>query len=132
MNMKKGSLMIEALVALVIIILAAGMAFVPSWTLLKKAKENESMIELSEIALNKCEELIYKNVSSIVEEATNVYYNGKIYSISIKKVNNINKNNFVVKSSYDELIFKNYTSVIIKVSTNDGKYIETQVVPQQW
>ena len=132
MNMKKGSLMIEALVALVIIILAAGMAFVPSWTLLKKAKENESMIELSEIALNKCEELIYKNVSSIVEEATNVYYNGKIYNISIKKVNNINKNNFVVKSSYDELIFKNYTSVIIKVSTNDGKYIETQVVPQQW
>lgn len=132
MNMKKGSLMIEALVALVIIILAAGMAFVPSGTLLKKAKENESMIELSEIALNKCEELIYKNVSSIVEEATNVYYNGKIYSISIKKVNNINKNNFVVKSSYDELIFKNYTSVIIKVSTNDGKYIETQVVPQQW
>ncbi|OOC43522.1 hypothetical protein [Thermosipho sp. 1074] len=127
--MKKGSLLVEALVTLIIITFAFGIAFLPSWNLLKKTKENSELIKMSEILLNKCEEYTYFSVSNIVAGTFTEEYNGEVYKITILKKHL--ESNFNVYSNYSEIIYPIITVVTIRVE-KDGKYIEAQVVPQQW
>ncbi|MBB6062291.1 hypothetical protein HNP65_000713 [Thermosipho japonicus] len=130
--MKKGSLLVEALVTLIIIVFAFGVAFVPSWSLLRKTKENSELISLEELLLNKCEELTYLNVSSIVPQENYEEYNGVKYKVSISKKNIESSDIFTLTSDSTFITFPEITIVTVRVETEDGKYIETQVVPQQW
>ncbi|ABR30757.1 hypothetical protein SU69_04575 [Thermosipho melanesiensis] len=129
--MKKGSLLVEVLITLTIIVFAFSIAFVPSWNLVKKTKENSQLIKMSEILLNKCEEYSYQNVSSIIPGTFNEYYDGENYKIVISKNSTKTQENFNVYSGYDEIIYPVITIVSVRVE-KDGKYIEAQVVPQQW
>lgn len=130
--MKKGALFIEALITLVIIIFAFGIAFVPSWNLMKKTKENEELLNLKEILLNKCEEYTYLNASSIPPQITKELYKGKEYTIKISKETISSKDLYTVTSNSTYIIYPDIVVLTIRVISESGKYIEAQVVPQQW
>lgn len=130
--MRKGSLIIESLVALLIIAMSVGIAYVPTGNLLKKSLENRYLIELSNILLNEAETLTYMNASSISSETFKKIYNNREYTIQIiKKTENL-KDKITMVSNEKGIIFSDIIVVTVRVVAPDGKYIETQVVPQQW
>ncbi|MDK2886705.1 MAG: hypothetical protein PWP54_1268 [Thermosipho sp. (in: thermotogales)] len=129
--MRKGSLIIESLVALLIIAMSVGIAYVPTGNLLKKSLENRYLIELSNILLNEAETLTYMNASSISSETFKKIYNNREYTIQIiKKTENL-KDKITMVSNEKGIIFSDIIVVTVRVVAPDGKYIETQVVPQQ-
>ncbi len=85
MKNRKGSLLVDALVGILIISLSIGIAYVPSYFLLRRSQENWVKMELAELILNKCEELVYKNASSITSSTTQENYKGKTYKLTITR-----------------------------------------------
>ncbi|MBO8161233.1 MAG: hypothetical protein H0Z24_06310 [Thermosipho sp. (in: Bacteria)] len=130
--MKKGALFVESLVALLIIAMSIGIAYVPTWKLLKKSLENRYLIELSDILLNEAETLTYKDASTISSGTFKKTYNNKEYTIQITKKTESLKDKITMVSTKPGIIFSDIVVITIRVIAPDGKYIETQVVPQQW
>ncbi|SHH28987.1 hypothetical protein [Thermosipho atlanticus] len=129
--MKKGSFIVETLVALLIIAMAVGIAIVSTGNLLKKSLENRHLIELSNILLNETETLTFMDVSLIPTGTSKITYNDREYTIEItKEIENLEDMIYMV-SNNQNIIFSDIVVVKVRVTAPDGKYIETRVVPQQ-
>lgn len=142
--MKIGSLLVEALVAILIVSLAIGISMVSSYNLLKKTYENRVILNMSELLINKCEELITLNQSQIFEKSETITYKGQQYTVSIKKLiknlapnfkyftYNKSTNTYTNVSKPQDITVNSVTILVVRITDSKGKYIETQVVPQQW
>lgn len=130
---QKGSLIVEALISLVIIAMAVGIGMLPTFYILKKTEENAALIDLSEVLLNECEEKVFSNVSNIAEENKEIIYKGRKYRIVVTKTNVEEGGKYRIEKHSDKLFINDVTFVTVRVvEEKSGRYIEAQVVPQQW
>ncbi|MGB9613943.1 MAG: hypothetical protein ACP5KD_04840 [Fervidobacterium sp.] len=142
--MKPGSLLVEALIAILITSLAIGVSMVSSYNLLKKVYENRIILNMLELLINKCEEISTLNQTQIFENTQSITYKGQQYTISVKKVStdlssnfkyfnyNQSSNTYTSVSKPPNIKTNPVTVVVIRVTDSKGRYLETQVVPQQW
>ncbi len=137
--MSKGSLLVDAMIAMIIISMALVVAYVPSFFLLKKTAENQLKMDLMELLLNKSEEYVFKNASSIPLTPQTFYenYKGKTYKLTIEATTVRHEFNIegLQGNEYSEYLVTNLEVrfVTIMVSTQDGKaFVRATVVPQQW
>ncbi|HPT59614.1 MAG TPA: hypothetical protein PLD16_07265 [Fervidobacterium sp.] len=129
---KHGSLLAEALVALLIISFAMSIALVSSWNLMKISQESQAKMDLSELLFNTCEEIVHKELSSIQFGQENKEYKGETYSISVtKNPENIGQK-FSPSSNSANLVAATITSVTIRVQAKNGNFVEAVVIPIQW
>ncbi|HOJ94389.1 MAG TPA: hypothetical protein PK390_04055 [Fervidobacterium nodosum] len=142
---RKGSLLVEALIAILIIGMAIGISLVSSYNILKKAYENRIILNMSELLLNKCEEIVTLNQSQIFEGTTSINYKGQEYKITIGKnvvtltdINyryfnyNPNTNQYTPTQKDPQIVNSPIIVVTVKITDSKGRYVETKVVPQQW
>lgn len=142
--LKKGSLLVEALVAILIISMAIGISMVSSYNLIRKAYENRMLLDMVQVLLNQCEEMLATNISMIFDTTKTVSYGSNQYTVNISKQTiNIspnfkfyrhvqNTNTYTPISKPSEVIIQNITAVKIRITDIKGRYVETFVVPQQW
>lgn len=134
--MRKGSLLVEALVALIIIMFSVGIATVSSYNLLRKSYENQALVELSDVLLNECEKLLTMNIFQIYDRTEEITYHGKKFTLRITKKTENFSNNFIL-SPDGEAVTVNTSGlsgigvVVVRVSDSKGRYVETRVVPKQ-
>ncbi|AMW32880.1 MULTISPECIES: hypothetical protein [Fervidobacterium] len=136
--MRKGSLLVEALVAMIIITFSIGIAMVSSFNLLQKSYENQALVELGDILLNECEKIITQNQSQISDSSKQIEYHGKKFTVTITRKTVNYRGKFIQTSEPADTTPLNMSSlantvvVIVRVTDSKGRYIETRVVPKQW
>ncbi|WP_448376931.1 hypothetical protein [Fervidobacterium sp.] len=134
--MRKGSLLVEALVALIIIMFSVGIAMVSSYNLLRKSYENQALVELSDVLLNECEKILTMNILQIYDKTVEITYHGKKFTLRITKKTENFSNNFILSPDGEAVTLNtsglsNIGVVIVRVSDSKGRYVETRVVPKQ-
>ncbi len=139
---KKGSLFVEALIAILIVSMAIGIGLVSSYNLLRKASENRIILNMSEILLNECEQILSLNQSQIYNGTKTVSYSGENYTVTITrevkslsskfKFYRFNGTSYTEVSKPKPLVINNIVFIIVRVTDSKGRYVETKVVPQQW
>lgn len=139
---RNGSLLVEALIAILIVSMAIGIGLVSSYNLLRKASENRIILNMSEILLNECEQILSLNQSQIYDGTKTVSYGGENYTVTITrevkslsskfKFYQFNGINYAEVSKPTPLVINNVVFVIVRVTDSKGRYVETKVVPQQW
>ncbi|SDH48422.1 hypothetical protein SAMN04488510_11642 [Fervidobacterium changbaicum] len=137
-SLRKGSLLVEALVAMIIITFSIGIAMVSSFNLLQKSYENQALVELGDILLNECEKIITQNQSQISDSSKQIEYHGKKFTVTITRKTVNYRGKFIQTSEPADTTPLNMSSlantvvVIVRVTDSKGRYIETRVVPKQW
>ncbi|MFN6992198.1 MAG: hypothetical protein ACK4MM_05705, partial [Fervidobacterium sp.] len=125
--LKKGSLLIEALVAILIISMAVGISMVSSYNLTRKVYENKMVLDMVQVLLNQCEEVLATNSSKIFDTTKTVSYGSNQYTVNISKIVNIspkfkfyrhvqNTNTYTLISKPSDVVIQNITIVKIKVT----------------
>jgi Tfp pilus assembly protein PilV len=133
---RKGSLLVEALVALIIIMFSVGIAMVSSYNLLRKSYENQALVELSDILLNECEKMLTMNVSQIIEKTEKITYHGKQFTLQVRKSTTNYSSKFSMSPDGEPVTLNlsglsNINVVVVRVTDSKGRYVETKVVPKQ-
>lgn len=139
---RNGSLLVEALIAILIVSMAIGIGLVSSYNLLRKASENRIILNMSEILLNECEQILSLNQSQIYDGTKTVSYGGENYTVTITrevkslsskfKFYRFNGTSYAEVSKPTPLVINNVVFVRVRVTDSKGRYVETKVVPQQW
>lgn len=139
---KKGSLLVEALIAILIVSMAIGIGLLSSYNLLRKASENRIILNMSEILLNECEQILSMNQSQIYDETKTVSYRSETYTVTItREVQNLSSKfkfyrftgtGYTAISKPTPLVINNIVFIKVRVRDSKGRYVETKVVPQQW
>ncbi|AFG35313.1 hypothetical protein Ferpe_1225 [Fervidobacterium pennivorans DSM 9078] len=134
--MRKGSLLVEALIALVIIMFSVGIAMVSSYNLLKKSYENQALVELSDVLLNECEKILTMNVLQIASGTRKVIYHGKEFTVNVTKTIANYSSKFTMSPDGEPVTLNfsglsNIVVVVVRVTDSKGRYVETKVVPKQ-
>ncbi|QTA37290.1 hypothetical protein JYK00_05980 [Thermosipho ferrireducens] len=131
--MKSGSLLVEALIAILIISFSFGIAFLPSYFLLKKSKEDSILLNFTDLLLNKAEEIMTYNVSDLPASSTEVvFYNDQNYILSYQKIVDTNYDLYTNGLPNSAIPKSTITRILITIRSEDGKYkIETEVIPEQ-
>lgn len=139
---KKGSLLVEALIAILIVSMAIGIGLLSSYNLLRKASENRIILNMSEILLNECEQVLSLNQSQIYYGTKTISYGGENYTVTITrevkslsskfKFYRFNGTSYTEVSKPTPLVINNVVFVRVRVTDSKGRYVETKVVPQQW
>jgi len=133
---KRGSVLVEALIALIIIMFSVGIAMVSSYNLLKKSYENQALVELSDVLLNECEKILTMNVFQITSGTRKVIYHGKEFTVSLTKTSANYSNKFTMSPDGEPVTLNfsglsNIVVVVVRVTDSKGRYVETKVVPKQ-
>lgn len=97
---------------------------------------------MSEILLNECEQLLSLKQSQIYDGTRIVSYNGKNYTISVTKETRRISQNFKFyyyrNNSYSPvakpgpIVINNIVVLRVRVTDRTGRYVETEIIPQQW
>lgn len=139
---KKGSLLVEALVSLLILSISIGISLVSAYNLLRKANENRWILNISDILLSECEQILSLNQSQITAGTKTVSINGQNYTISVtkftKSINSkfqfyrYNGSTYTQISKPAPIVINSIVVVRVRVTDSKGNYAETEVVPRQW
>lgn len=65
--------------------MAIGIGLVSSYNLLRKASENRIILNMSEILLNECEQILSMNQSQIYDGTKTVSYGEETYTVTITR-----------------------------------------------
>lgn len=137
---KRGSLLVEGLIAILIVSMAIGIGLVSSYNLLRKSYENRVILNMSEILLNECEQILSLKQSQIYNSTKTVSYSGENYTVTITrevkkpefKFYRLENNVYVQKDKPPVIVINEIVFVKVRVTDSKGRYVETKVVPQQW
>lgn len=137
-----GALLVEALISIMIVSMAIGISLVSSYNLIRKAYENSMILTMSEILLNECEQLLSLKQSQIYDGTKIVSYSGKNYTVSVSKETRRISQNFKFyyyrNNSYlpvakpGPIVINNIVVIRVRVTDQAGRYMETEIIPQQW
>ncbi|GEM_PF-1512657 len=142
--LKKGSFLVEALTALIVITFAVGIAFVSAANLMRNSNQNAMLITLAEVLFNEAEIYLSANPDTLASRTYTKTYNGNTYTINFTLRNEYYVNtNFsiyrrvsLVPINYQRypvnqilpLSHITFPVAVIRVTDSKGRYIETEIV----
>ncbi|ODN30480.1 type II secretion system protein [Fervidobacterium thailandense] len=133
--MKRGITLVEALISILIISMAIGIATLSVSRLMSAVYGNSKLVELSEILFNTCEELVYQDVSRIQEGSREIVYNGKKYVIRVRKEvltpQYVFKRGDSIVAKPPELRTEPVTKVIVTVLDDQNRFVTAEIIPKQ-